>query len=424
MASILKIGKRLATVVDLCPSCEVVADIGCDHGYVSCELVLENKARMVIATDKSEQCLMKAVSLADQINILPFLSFRVGDGFGPITKHDKIGCAIIAGMGGLEIIEILKHKPKKLYNFVLQPQNNVLELRHYLIDNGFKIETDKLVYDDKKFYNVLKVTKGKNKLADIEVFFGKSNFKENSKVFKAYLIERKNDLTRLMAQAGGLAQKSRQELAFVNQALAMCGEDQQEDISNQQTQIGDANIEQNFATEYIAENQQNDENLDFEEHQQQDENVDKTGNVTENLTELAEEKQDNVEQANGQVDLQNNGAELNFEERNFTESQNTENVESTQSNNANFDSQVGVQQDVNTITDGLQNAESQSQTTDGQAQDMQASAEKSQDDLKENDSQIFDENVQKEYSQIENDDELDNLERELEGNVGSKKDKN
>ena len=50
MASVLNIGPRLETVVDLCPRAKIIADIGCDHGYVTAELVLQNKSDMVIAT--------------------------------------------------------------------------------------------------------------------------------------------------------------------------------------------------------------------------------------------------------------------------------------------------------------------------------------------------------------------------------------
>jgi len=222
MARILNIGERLSKIVDLCPEATVIADIGCDHGYVACELVLENKARMVVATEKSEKCLLKAVALANEINIAPFLSFRVGDGFEPITKHDKIDFCVIAGMGGLEIIEILKKKPKNLFDFVLQPMNNVLELRNYLLKHHFKILVDKKVYENGKYYDLIRVTYGENDFADIEIFFGKSNFKgKNIKVFYSYLLERRESLLKLKREVGALSSNSQKELDYVESALSM-----------------------------------------------------------------------------------------------------------------------------------------------------------------------------------------------------------
>jgi len=222
MARILKIGDRLSKIVDLCPEADIIADIGCDHGYVACELVLENRARMVIAIEKSEECLMKAVNFATKINVNPFISFRLGNGFEPITKHDKLEFAIIAGMGGLEIIEILKKKPKKLFDFVLQPMNNVLELREYLIKNNFKILIDKKVYEDGKYYDVIRVTYGDNDFSDIEIFFGKSNFKrKNLALFHRYLTERRHYLIKLKEEVGGLSYNTQKELDYVEEALSM-----------------------------------------------------------------------------------------------------------------------------------------------------------------------------------------------------------
>src|SRR5574344_1775983 len=131
MASILNIGERLEAIVDLCPTANIIADIGCDHGYVTSELVLESKAKMVIATEKSEACILKAVSLADSINISPFISFRVGvgafiHGYIPADFIAKYAggdvwyapiIAVLAGipmysneLGVLPIIEVLTQK--------------------------------------------------------------------------------------------------------------------------------------------------------------------------------------------------------------------------------------------------------------------------------------------------------------------------
>lgn len=221
MASILNIGERLEAIVDLCPTTKKIADIGCDHGYVSCELILQNKAEMVIASEKSVACLNKAVALADSINIMPFISFRQGDGFEAITKYDKLNCAVIAGMGGLEIIKILKNRPKKLFDFVLQPQSDVILLRKYLIDNKFNILVDKLVKEGDKYYNVIRVTKGKCNLADLELYFGKTNFTDNYVVFYEYLTMRQKKLLDFKAELGGLSNNLQQELDYVNSAISL-----------------------------------------------------------------------------------------------------------------------------------------------------------------------------------------------------------
>ena len=221
MASVLNIGERLEEVVALCPSVKKIVDIGCDHGLVTAELILEDKTEMVIATEKSEKCLSKAINLAQTINIAPFISFRVGDGFEPITKYDKVKFAVIAGMGGDEIIKILEKKPKKLYDFVLQPMKDAPLLREWLVSHKFKILVDKLVKEGDKFYDVISVTKGKDKLADLEVLFGRTNFKENYEVLYEFLTIKQQQLADLQAKAGMLSSAKQQEYDNVCMAISL-----------------------------------------------------------------------------------------------------------------------------------------------------------------------------------------------------------
>lgn len=221
MASVLNLGERLEAIVDLCPEAHKIGDIGCDHGFVSAELILQDKAEYVVATEKSEECLNKAILLADAINISDFISFRQGDGFEALTKYDKLNCAIIAGMGGEEIIKILEGRPKKLYDFVLQPMKDAPMLRAYLNQSGFKIEVDKLVKENGKFYDVIKTTRGWEDLAELEIYFGKTNFTENYEVFYEYLTERQKKLIDLKDQVGELSHKLNLELNNVEQALSL-----------------------------------------------------------------------------------------------------------------------------------------------------------------------------------------------------------
>ncbi|MBQ0017338.1 MAG: SAM-dependent methyltransferase, partial [Clostridiales bacterium] len=132
MATILNLDKRLETIVELCDEHGVIADIGCDHGLVMAELILEGKAENVVATEISKECLNKAIVLANKTNILSYVSFRECDGFKQVSKYDKVEQAVIAGMGGQKIIDILEGKPRRLWDFVLEPQSDVYELRQYL----------------------------------------------------------------------------------------------------------------------------------------------------------------------------------------------------------------------------------------------------------------------------------------------------
>lgn len=221
MATILNLDKRLETIVSLCDKHKVIADIGCDHGLVTAELILEEKADKVVSTEISKECLNKAIMLANKINILPFVSFRECDGFNLVTKHDKVEQAVIAGMGGQKIIDIMEKKPRKLWNFVLQPMSEVPQLRRYLLENKYRFIIDKLIYEDGKYYNIIKVAKGKQKLSELEIEFGFSNFRENYEVLYQYLKEKHDKLQPLKDKYHMLNEENERLLNLVNEALKL-----------------------------------------------------------------------------------------------------------------------------------------------------------------------------------------------------------
>lgn len=259
MATILNLDKRLETIVNLCDQSKVTADIGCDHGLVTAELILQEKANKVISTEISPDCLNKAIMLANKINILPFVSFRECDGFKLITKYDKIDQAVIAGMGGKKIIDIISQRPKKLWNFVLQPMNDVIELRKYLLVNKFRFKVDKLIKIDDKYYNVMKVVKGKQKLSDLEIYFGFSNFRENSPVFYEYLKENNQKLSSLKQRFGELNEKNEEALFYIKKALELfepAPENNSNSIGNEQQQNEQISSEQAPQGENISDNTQ------------------------------------------------------------------------------------------------------------------------------------------------------------------------
>lgn len=219
MSTLLNLSTRLENIVTLCDNVSTIADIGCDHGYVSAELILSNKCDRVVATDISERSLNKAIRFCDSLNINIYISFREGDGFNVIYKSDKVKQAVIAGMGGMEIIKILENKKINLKNFVLQPMRDVVKLRQYLIDNHYKILYDYLVFEDGIYYNIIKVIKGFNNLKPMEIYFGKDNFDWNTEVFKNYLLSEKHKLEELNQKLNGLTKNNESHLIYINAAL-------------------------------------------------------------------------------------------------------------------------------------------------------------------------------------------------------------
>ena len=95
---------RLEVLVSLVPSCKVLADVGCDHGYLSKYALDKNLCDRVIISDISVKSLEKARNL-----LKPYgdkVKSYVCDGLK--SYEGQADFAVIAGMGGEEICLILK----------------------------------------------------------------------------------------------------------------------------------------------------------------------------------------------------------------------------------------------------------------------------------------------------------------------------
>ena len=148
----MKISDRIKAICGAVTSGETIADIGTDHAYVPLILYKNNVSPHVIMCDISADSLSKAKkSFTDAEIDMPESSFRVGDGIDVIEKWE-VDALIIAGLGGVTIVDILSNDIDKLQSFkklILQPRNNSGPLRSFLYRYGFDITDNKLVKEGK-----------------------------------------------------------------------------------------------------------------------------------------------------------------------------------------------------------------------------------------------------------------------------------
>lgn len=174
--------KRLEKILAALPSCDVLADIGCDHGYVGLGALQQGVAQKVVFVDISAPSLQKARQHCSA-ELLPRASFVCQNGIGKVQAD----CAVIAGMGGMEIISVLdgaEHLPKYL---VLQPMRNQREVRQRILQD-YEILTDEMFFDG-KFYDLITAKRStcSQTLTARQLLFGKDNVQNPSADFVAYL---------------------------------------------------------------------------------------------------------------------------------------------------------------------------------------------------------------------------------------------
>ena len=191
------IDKRISAIVDEIPESNTLADIGCDHGLTSFYAIKSKKAQKVIATDVSQMSLEKAKSLFTERGLIDFADFRCGNGL-KVLQDGEADVVVITGMGGREIISILDDAKRQNATFILSPQSEVPDVRIWLIENGYSINTDKMIESAGKFYVIIKAQKGCTDYSETEIKYGRDNIAKRNEDFIKWIDFELNRIDRII----------------------------------------------------------------------------------------------------------------------------------------------------------------------------------------------------------------------------------
>ena len=157
----MELSKRLKSVADMVTKGSKVADIGCDHGYVSIYLVKEKLAMDVIAMDVNKGPLECARQNVEREGLAQYIELRLSDGLKALSPGE-VHSVICAGMGGRLVVKILtegKEILAQVKELILQPQSEIQLVRTFLYENGFEIQQENMVLDDGKYYQMMRAVK-------------------------------------------------------------------------------------------------------------------------------------------------------------------------------------------------------------------------------------------------------------------------
>lgn len=154
----IPLSPRLQVCAGLVAPGDRVADVGCDHGYLSIYLLTQGIARSVIASDINEMPLQSAVRNAEKFGVQEKISFHLSNGVERIPRDfDTLVCA---GMGADTMVSILEAAPwlrDSRYRLILQCQSKTPMLRRYLSENGWRLTEESVVRDGRFLYTVMEV---------------------------------------------------------------------------------------------------------------------------------------------------------------------------------------------------------------------------------------------------------------------------
>ena len=193
------LSERLTAIYKMVPK-GIAADIGADHGKLMIALFEGGIVTHGYAVENKKgpyNRLLKALQERNlEEDIVPLFSDGIKD--LPQTVHT----VIIAGMGGNNIIDILKKYPKKteqITTLIIDAHTAIPKVRREISNMGFVIADEKMVREDEIFYEIIKFIKAdKAVYGDKDIEFGPILRNEKSATFKEKYNERIVEINKLL----------------------------------------------------------------------------------------------------------------------------------------------------------------------------------------------------------------------------------
>lgn len=245
----VELSARMQALTDMVSKNSIVCDVGCDHGFVSIYLVQQQIASKVYAMDVGIGPLKRAREHIKEYQLEAYIETRLSDGLEALQMGEAT-CMICAGMGGPLMMRILQEGSAKAHamkELILQPQSEIALFRTFLREDGYKIVEENMVFEEGKFYPMMKAVPFQredtpNTVQEQSMYeerdyrlwdrYGELLLKEGHPVLKQYLAHSKTYLMELLqhlkAQGGERAKERvtemEEELRMIQKAQAYMNE--------------------------------------------------------------------------------------------------------------------------------------------------------------------------------------------------------
>lgn len=209
--------KKISAIASLINKDSTIADIGCDHSYLSLILLKQQKINFAYNIDINVGPLNQGKSNLISNGFKNKCEFILNDGLKNLNL--SVDYIIIAGMGANNIISILKYNTSKTNYYILQANTNTSLLRIYLKENQAEIINELLIFDSNIYYEVLlvKFSNKTNIIDEFDIFIGPIIKKIKTKELKEYIYSRINYLNSIINE--NVNDKIKQEFKILNKIM-------------------------------------------------------------------------------------------------------------------------------------------------------------------------------------------------------------
>ena len=149
---------RLECVAARVPAGARLADIGSDHAYLPVALMRRGAIAAAVAGEVANTPFQAAERTVRDNGLEQHISVRLADGLAAIKPADRINAISLCGMGGETIRDILESGKVHLSGeerLILQPNGGEQPLRQWLMDNGYRIQCEALLRENRFYYEII-----------------------------------------------------------------------------------------------------------------------------------------------------------------------------------------------------------------------------------------------------------------------------
>jgi len=153
----MNISARIKAIGEFIEAGERVADVGADHGYLELYLLAKHSDIFITAIENKKG----PFTILDN-NLRGFKNVKLSLSDGLAAVEEDTTTLVLAGMGGLNIKKILDKRSEKLENItkiIVDAHRDIDVVRRTLVDYGYKISKEKIIFEDNKFYVIIEFVK-------------------------------------------------------------------------------------------------------------------------------------------------------------------------------------------------------------------------------------------------------------------------
>lgn len=185
-----------------------LADVGTDHGYIPIALVLWKRIPSAVAMDVNRGPLERAKEHIRTYHLETLIEVRLSDGLERL-RPGEADTVLIAGMGGALTVRILSRGADcldEIKELILQPQSEIRLVREWLYQNGFRIEEEDIIFDEGKYYPVIKAVHGQAEIPDeAALCYGEVRLQRSPDVLASFIageLEKNEQILKLLRENG------------------------------------------------------------------------------------------------------------------------------------------------------------------------------------------------------------------------------